>query len=356
MSWRQCPRRWWLLRSRYRNVSLQTYPTVYGVAVLQGKLVHAALEAFRKHRGGSGLHEQFDARRFIKRRLQELLDGEVGENPRLDRGRLQAAFSIDVCLARFFALAGSESVAGPSPTNAQTRDGVGVGPPVNAEELWVETDEPPLSGRIDQVRWGVIVDYKTGEAHPAEHEAQLVFYASLWWARYGRPPEGLELHYPTEVRQVVVPSLDMLAREIVRLRAEFAEAEEMLDRPPPVARPGLEICQYCPVRQLCDEFWVSPATVPLRRPDAKDAEEGATVFRDIRLTELPPDWIPGRPFTGTAHMEGIGPVEVVVDNRYLPTSGDELAAEVRLLQVLLRYRDSAWTVRTVASSEAFWKA
>jgi CRISPR/Cas system-associated exonuclease Cas4 (RecB family) len=353
-AWRQCPRQWWLRRGRYDNTPDGAYPTVFGAATIKGRLVHEALEAFQSARRDSEQEGRFDARRFIKQRLRELLDGEVAANPRLDAGRLQAAFSIDECMARFFTMARRVG-----PPTWQYSDLVfhverGDSAPLDAEEFWVETNDPPLSGRLDRVRRGVIVEFKTGEEKNVEHEAQVRFYATLWWLRYRRVPEGLELHYFDEVRRLLVPGSDTLTAEADGLRAEIATIESELNQPPPVARPTVEACQYCAVRQLCDEFWVSPATEKLRRPDAETTGEGVSVFRDVRLTKLPANWAPGRPLTGTAAIDGFGQVEVALASKYCPSAGEKSPTECRLLQVLLRHRDGAWTLRGVASSEAFW--
>jgi hypothetical protein len=297
---------------------------------------------------------RFDARRFIKRRLRELLDGEIAENPRLDPGRLQVTFSLDECLTRYFALAEDEPPAEPRVPGLAPPLGAGGGPPENAEEMWIETDDPPLRGRLDRVRRGVIVDYKTGDPDASEHEAQLLFYAVLWWLRYGRPPERLEVRYPGDVRQIAVPGPDELAVAVDGLRAEIAAIDHALNGSPPPARPALETCRYCPVRQLCDEFWAFPSTDVLRRPTAQEAWEGATVFRDVRLTGLPPGWAPGQPFAGTAEAEGIGPVAVSLESRFCPGAREERPREGRLLQAQLRFRDGAWALRGSASTEAFW--
>jgi hypothetical protein len=169
---------------------------------------------------------RFDARRFIKGRLRELLDGEIAENPRLHRGRLHATFSLDECLARYFALAEDEPPAEPRAPDLSPPFEAGWGPPDTAEEMWIETDDPPLRGRLDRVRHGVIVDYKTGDPDASEHEPQLLFYAMLWWLRYGRPPERLEVRYPGDARELAVPGTDELAASVDGLRAEIAAIDE----------------------------------------------------------------------------------------------------------------------------------
>jgi PD-(D/E)XK nuclease superfamily len=336
------------------NTPGDSYPVSYGAAAIQGRLVHEALEESRKGGYEDGDGTSFNARRFIKRRLRELLAGDIAANPRLDPGRLQTTFSLDECLARFYALVGSgESPIGHS-SFTYARIGPSSHPPEEAEELWVEVEEPPVVGRIDRVRRGVISDFKTGEANPEEHEAQLRFYALLWWLRFRQVPAGLELLYPGETRRIDPPSPNALEEEANHLRAEIGAIVDVLNKPPPPARPSLEGCQYCPVRQLCPEYWTSPITKALRCPEAIDTVEGASLFRDSLLSEFPNGWSTGRSLTGKATIAGIGKIEVSLESRFCPGVGEVLPTQGRLLNVLLVYRNAAWTLRSVASSEAFW--
>jgi hypothetical protein len=210
--WRECPRRWWLLNSRYAGLGDRHYPTPVSQAALRGDLVHAALEEWWRLRRTGGVQPvRFDAYGFIKQRFHLLLTEWAAHNPRMDRDRLAAGFSLDRCTADFYAIvrqmpAIPSTAVGPV---AWEKPPAVVGPPAFAEEYPLEVENPPLQGRIDQVRHGVLVDFKTGDPeveHAKKHERQLGFYAVLWWLRFGQPPAGLELRYPTRTRSLPVLS------------------------------------------------------------------------------------------------------------------------------------------------------
>jgi hypothetical protein len=105
---------------------------------------------------------------------------------------------------------------------------------------------------------------------------------------------------------------------------------------------------------LCSEYWTSPITTPLRCPEATDAVEGASLFRDALLSEFPNAWSAGKSLTGKATIVGIGQIGIFLEGRFCPDVGEDLPSEGRLLNILLLYRDGAWTLRGVASSEVFW--
>src|SRR5262249_55196790 len=103
--WRECPRRWWLLNSRYAGLAGHRYPTAPSQAAWRGDLVHAALEEWwrlRRTAGAQPMH--FDAYGFIKQRFHALLGEWAAHNPRVDRDRLAAGFSLDRCAADFYAI------------------------------------------------------------------------------------------------------------------------------------------------------------------------------------------------------------------------------------------------------------
>ena len=232
------------------------------------------------------------------------------------------------------------------------------GPPGFAEEYAIEVDDPPLQGRIDQVRDGVLVDFKTGDPETEQatkHERQLGFYAVLWWLRFGRPPTGLELRYSTQTRSLAVHAVGNLAAETAQLRQELQEANRMLTQPPPEAKPDAERCRWCPVRQLCAEFWTAPQTASLRLLDASVAE-GVPVFRDVRLTRLPTGWEPGRPLIGKATAVDLGDVEIVIPASRCPTVDMPVPVRARILGAVLTRGPTNWTLRIGAASEVFWQS
>lgn len=350
--WRTCPRRWWLLNSRYENVRGTSYPMVFGAAAIQGRLVHAALEAERKSGSSATADIPFQPRRFLKQALRDFLSDEVTLNPRLDRGRLEAAISLDDCLAKFFALS-----EGPGPRTGSRPSVVSqfTGPPRDAQEFWLEVEDPPLAGRIDQIRSHVLVDLKTGEEDLEAHGEQLRLYAALWWLRFGRPPAGLEVRYPNRTHVFSTPGEADLHHTAQSFKAELKAISLALAEPPPPARPAVETCTFCPVRQLCPEYWQASATRPLRTaPGLNQSPALGPPMRDVELTHLPDHWKPGDSLNGIAEAAEIGPTRVNLPRTLCPEEGAQAVSGVRLLQVLLLSHEDGTEVRRTSATEAFW--
>jgi hypothetical protein len=353
--WRRCPRRWWLQNARYENAPGGTYPLVFGPAALQGRLVHAALEAERKA-GRAGSAAQFRARRFLMQALRDLLDGEVAKNPRLNVDRLEAGVSLDECLAKYFVLRPPQVASGAAPLSpAGEQSHGGDGPPANAQEYWVEVEDPPLAGRIDQVRGGGLVDFKTGDEDLEAHGDQLLVYSVLWWLRFGERPASLEVRYPGRNQAHPLPTEEALEKAAAELRKEVQGIIAALSNPPPQARPDVEHCKNCPIRQLCPDFWHSPETLSLRTPPTDAGNSSGPPIRDIELTRPPEHWQPGKPMNGVAVAAEIGPVQVNLPRNLCPEDGAKVPVGGRLLQVLVLSRPDASEIRQTAVSEAFWK-
>jgi len=352
--WRQCPRRWWLQHSGYPNVPAGSYPVVLGAAAVHGRLVHAALEAERASRRDATGGSPFQARRFLKQALRSLLDGDIATNPRLDPGRIEAAVAIDECVATYFALRElPEAGIRPAPHGVAVQSS---GPPRDAQEYWIEVEAPPFAGRIDEVRNGIIVDFKTGEEDLVAHGEQLRLYAALWWLRFGEFPAGLEIRYPGSVHAVAMPDAAGLLDAVQKLVRELAAISAALGTPPPPARPEAERCSFCPVRQLCEEYWDAPETQPLRTPPGLgQGSDPSPPIRDMELMRLPKDWSPDDPLAGIADAVGIGPVSIALPRKLCPDKGSPRPSGARLLRVLLLAQDNGLQVRTINGTEVFWK-
>ncbi|MGB7933921.1 MAG: PD-(D/E)XK nuclease family protein [Gammaproteobacteria bacterium] len=123
-------------------------------------------------------------------------------------------------------------------------------------------------GKIDILSIGsvdiTIEDIKTGKAKDADRE-QLLIYAWLWWRDDKRNPNS---RLPTHLRiryldsSLEVPVLN--ESELVKFERDLADrtaravatiAGELRE-----ARPDVEICRFCGVRQLCDVYWSDVVT------------------------------------------------------------------------------------------------
>ena len=338
---RECPRRWWLLNSRYSNTPDGRYPVPYGASALRGRLVHEAVETYAKLLRTAGEDPStlsFSPRAHLKKVFREVLEN-ADANPRTDPRRLSV--TIDDCVRDFYDLVESQGfVHGrsvPGPSEPRTPSGL-TNAPSEAAEFWVEVDDPPIGGIIDRVVDFGMIDFKTGEPSAA-HAEQLVFYATLWWLRYSVPPRSLELRYTGGVDpiDVPVPSIPELSSIADKLRAEVSDVNNSLVAPLVPARPSSTNCGRCPVRQLCDEYWVSPETVTLRSPRPSASQNAGPSFCDARILEFPSHWPGTGHVTGAARADGLGEVHLFVEREKCPDVSAR-PTEARLLSAMVHER------------------
>lgn len=321
--------------------------------------MHEALEAYcgQRRNGSATRLSDFDAYQFIKRQLHVEL-AELRKNPRANRGRLAAGFSLDRCVADFYRIASHlPDTQRLQPRNEPATRGKRMYPIRYAEEHTVLTDDPPLLGRLDQVRDGVLVDFKTGRPDAErikKHEQQLWFYSVLWWLRYEQAPAGLELRYANGATYAVTALAETeLAEAAGRIRAEIAEAGKALANPPPPARIDVSTCRACPVRQLCDEYWSDSRTLPLRFVSMTTDSQHSD-FCDVRVISLPAEWEIGSHLLGQAGTEEFGLVHISVPMPKCPDTDQLSISEVRMLGAAVKHQGNDVSIKSIATSEIFW--
>jgi hypothetical protein len=351
-SWRECPKRWWLERCRYPNIAAKFYPAPVSAAALEGQLVHQVVEEWGK--AGRRGEEQGSVRLRLKIAIRATLTA-LKDNPRVNVGRLDAAISIDACVAKAHDLIGDLEPATQSQGSTRsTSGGASQAIPSGAEEFWLVVEDPPLKGQLDRVRDRVVTDFKTG-AHDSAHTDQLHFYAVLWWLKYGELPERLELRYPRVVVQVPVPTRVELSALIASIGAEIESARAELQAGNPSARPSAEGCRYCPVRQLCDEYWKSPETFEHRLLGTSTTQQGPqTRFGDVQLIQLPRDPRRDGVIVGEAVAAGLGPVRVRIGAHLSPPPSASLV-EAKILGSKMTTEGHEKVITTTPGTEVFWQ-
>jgi len=134
-----------------------------------------------------------------------------------------------------------------------------------------------VMGRADLITLGesgcTITDYKTGE--PSEGHADQIRLYGLLWNRDQRvnpdqiPIASLLVAYATHDESVEVPSEAELATLAAQITSRIEATEEELDLRPPPARPDPEICRFCDVRHLCDDYWTTvPSTLAVGQSES----------------------------------------------------------------------------------------
>ena len=277
----QCPRRWMLSRATYPELwPGWGYPSRPPVAALVGDIVHGVLELLVRRIRDAGcssladpgvvglLKELGGYTRLVEDGIEHRL-GELADNPRMAsridplrtalrarapdmRQRVQALVARTPLL-----LTPTTDVDDAGPSSSLT--------PGAHPEVELRAPSLRLAGRVDLLviddQGCEITDYKTGA--PDDHHADQVRLYSLIWSRddehnpHSLPVRRLTLSYPThdvDVAPLDDRALDALA---VATTAAIEAAESALQERPPPAVPRPEICGFCGVRQLCNDYWGS---------------------------------------------------------------------------------------------------
>jgi CRISPR/Cas system-associated exonuclease Cas4 (RecB family) len=272
-----------LSRSSYPSVwERPGYPTQVSLPALVGTVIHGGLETIlrRLHESGCGSVNDADAVQVLRglggyssvveQRIAIELES-LEENPRV-------AHRLDVLRARLServpemrrrvqaAIARVTLVPHQAAPKGVSEDGA-VGPLREGSHPELRLSAPDLRfvGRADLLTISngecAIVDFKTGAPHEA-HMAQLITYALLWSRDTALNPAGIPVSslvvaYDSHDVHVDPPSAAGLDEFAADLTARLASAEsDLLERPPP-ARPSPATCAYCPVRQLCNDYWAA---------------------------------------------------------------------------------------------------
>lgn len=279
-----CPRRWALSMAHYPEIWGQRgYPRVPQPATIEGTIVHLALQTITSALVEGGCTSSSDERAIatlrglggytaiIGRCIERALEPYTG-NPRASptivglRSRVTARtpelrLQVQRLLSRLCPVPSIDEAGGPGPRLAgKARRPLGDG-----SHTEVELRAPRLSWRgvADLLTLSTtrceIRDFKTG-TRKQEHEAQLRVYALLWARDLELNPlrrlaSRLVLSYHDGDVDCAAPGETELASLEKELVGRTEAAISSLRRDPPVARPSADNCSYCPVRQLCAEYW-----------------------------------------------------------------------------------------------------
>lgn len=284
----ECPRRWALSAAEYPELwSGRGYPPKLQVAALAGSIVHSALEIITRQLTRAGVPSMGDpsapqvlrelggytqvveecVERLLKRYVDNPRAGALMEHAqRTLRGQMPALRArVQSMLSRLRLPKGA-----PFPTAPSSPKSNGPRPRLPLSngtypEVEVRAKSIGWKGKLDLLVLDddacEITDFKTGAADEA-HKVQVRAYAVMWWLDDELNPserlvDRLVLAYETQDVDVAPPSaseIDDLSRE---LRARRQAAEAALAARPPSARPSIESCRYCGVRQLCDAYWAN---------------------------------------------------------------------------------------------------
>lgn len=290
-----CPRRWMLARATYPELWDQRgYPPLPTVAALFGNVVHGVVERLTRALSDASTEGELSGvvwvlgglggwRKIVAEEVEHQL-ARFDDNPRVSTERIdrireellrrapQAADQTKVFLGRTAVPTDSRRLL---VNTVEHKDGpprsLPATPGVHAERE-VRAEELRLTGRIDLLIIDdvdvTIVDFKTGEEIDS-HEDQVRLYALLWGLDTAsnpdhRPATKLEIAYPSYARAVEPLDQAGLIALKTSTASRIAAAEVNTRDANPVAMPSPSMCQFCPVRHLCDAYWTSiPPAVPM---------------------------------------------------------------------------------------------
>lgn len=283
----ECPRRWALSAAEYPELwSGRGYPPKLQVAALAGSVVHLALEIITKRLTRAGvpslsdpsapqvLRELGGYTRVVEDCVERILKRYV-DNPRaralMDHAQRTLRGQVPTLRARVQSMLSRLRLprgGAKAPLAASTPKSSGAPPRLplangTYPEVEVRAKSIGWKGKIDLLVLDddacEVTDFKTGAADEA-HKFQVRAYAVMWRLDDELNPSArlvdrLVLAYESQDIDVTPPSapeIDDLGRELLARRSA---AEAALAARPPAARPDVQICRYCRVRQLCDAYW-----------------------------------------------------------------------------------------------------
>ena len=284
MELERCPRRWALSAAQYPDIwDKRGYPRPLQPAALEGTVVHLSLQkvasALVKRGCPSLSHESAVATlrelggytAVVLSSLEQALQSYEG-NPRaalvLDGIRHRLTTRVPELRARV-----QRFLARIHPESRTDLSKMAVSHPTDeSRRKLLHGSYAEVQLRADQLGWHGIADlltisneaceireFKTGVS-AQEHQFQLHIYALLWARDRDLNPNGrlatkLVLSYGEGDAELPAPGAEELCRLEDELQRRTAQVLADLQVAPPEARASQENCAYCPVRQLCEEYW-----------------------------------------------------------------------------------------------------
>lgn len=311
-----CPRRWSLNSASYPEIwSRRGYPPKVYFASLSGQIIHAALEIISNALNKAGcssttdecfvrvMREQGGFTKIIEAAIKSLCN-DLYDNPRftskLKYISIKLRNSVPALREQLQIMSGKLRLQGGfvATTTSRSRGNYGAirGALSNGTYSEIELRAASLRWRgfVDVLTLSdvscEIIDYKTGMPKP-EHEEQVRLY-SLLWARdvqlnpSGRTVDHLTLAYSTtdvNVEPLTRSQLDVLELEIIsRTRVAYSLAQQS----PPPAFPSIHKCEFCPVRQLCDEYWTPQVQQMIAQEVEHELPSAGEYLVDLEIDNL----------------------------------------------------------------------
>lgn len=279
----ECPRGWQLQNSKYDG--LDRYPSRPNPAAVEGGIVHSLLEKLFRSLACHGMPiigseafqkciSEVDINLTISRLIRDY-EGRIALNPRGHGFQLRSSIQqLHNKVVQIFRDQYDKIRQNTPPSIIQSLDD-GQKKQVTRDvtdndleallsqkkvftELKLEHKELPFIGIIDFIWFDdediKISDFKSG-AYKHDHREQLLIYSLLIKSNLGRLPKEAFIVYPDKSERVEINEI-IVDKAYYDLNNKISKASKELSMVPAKAIYN-DNCQYCQVRQLCDQYWVS---------------------------------------------------------------------------------------------------
>ncbi|MEW6209474.1 MAG: PD-(D/E)XK nuclease family protein [Acidobacteriota bacterium] len=305
-----CPRRWALSSASYPEIWKRSgYPQKVYKATLAGRIIHLALERISKALTEAGYASGQDAlfvevmrklggfTQVIVECIGSVVD-QLADNPRVGYSyRTLSNWLRDQSPAfreRVQILAGRLRVQPKTAADQTRKERSGERSPLRKgsySEVELRAESIGWIGIADLITLSdngcEIVDFKTGGPKP-EHSFQLLVYSLLWYRDQELNPmrhsaTKLTLYYPdgeVDVRTISDSEISDFESDLLKRTRAAIESVKKL---PPEARPSVQNCRFCGVRQLCDEYWKPATQERLYQSKAEAGESSVDNLLDIEV-------------------------------------------------------------------------
>lgn len=309
-----CPRRWSLSNADYSEIwGHRGYPTKPLHAVHAGRIIHNSLEVITKELTRAACSSVKDScftsvmrklggySKVIESCITKLV-AELKENPRaapyVRTISQKLRTQIPDLRERLQALVSKLILGSTGNRSINSRDGLKgdrrVLPNGSYAEVELRSPEVGWRGFVDYLHLSEsgceIVEFKTGAVKP-EHEFQTHVYNMLWMRDVELNPSRrkvskISVAYPTGDIEVSPLSDDTLPKFEQDLLKRTRGAIDNIKQDPPPARPKLQNCSFCPVRQMCAEYWLNDIQEKLKAEAASEVPSAkGLVDVEVRLLE-----------------------------------------------------------------------
>lgn len=298
-----CPLRW----SLSNNSAVQPKRSC-SVASIEGDLLHQLIQAYFERDPSEPFRQRKALLHFISVYPDRHPEDKIAIKALVQRASIQDILISFIKTLEVIRAEGGAEYTFRKRTLANTTVEIGQSQResgANGVEKWIQVEiaAAVLCGRLDYYIDGVLIDFKSGQAH-AWHKEQVAFYCALVYEKFSQLPKSAKIYYSGSDAsvEVLVPTEEECDLLLLRYAQMAATASEKLVAGKVEALPGRENCLFCPYKSYCDEYWA--VVVPELMQDPELAVVDVAVEGDAKITS-------NSSYLSVNFTTTYGPVEII---------------------------------------------